>query len=195
MARYKSRRQARINTLVNKYHFLQAEAVELSRIKKHVPPGGGRSQYPPALLAMQRSRSAMWANYKKWVGKQSWLDLSVPEKKSLWSDRVRKFYSRHRIKADKLVNWIVHKDVHGKPIKPSPSVWDYYDSVFQGLPDELKWDTPRSHRTGQSEVKIDKVQTMRWIDDLKKAIVRTDDRAEKTRFREQIHNLRAGMRR
>jgi hypothetical protein len=104
------------------------------------------------------------------MGKQSWLELSVPEKKSLWGDRVRKFYSRHRIKADKLVTWIVRKDVHGDPIKPSPSVWDYYDSVFQGLPDELKWDTPRSHRnrspSGQTLVVSKRYETKKIKSDI-----------------------------
>lgn len=160
MARFKTRRQARYYTLVNKYHFLKSEASELSKIKKHVPPGGGVRQYPPALLALQRSRLAMWANYKQWVGREAWLELSEAELKAGWGDRIRKFYERQRIKRrtdrktglsiETLTNWVVRKDIHGNKIPPSPSVWDWYDDVFRRLPEEEQWDTPRTHRTHPS---------------------------------------------
>ncbi len=123
-------------------------------------------------------------------------------------ETLKRFYAqeRYKLKKDKktelstpvLTNWVVRKDVHGRIVKPRPSVWEWYDAVFNRLPDELKWDTPRSHRVkqrGQGEVKLKKVTAQKWIADLKKSVARTNDPAAKARFREQIANLKRGLRR
>ncbi|MBU1173246.1 MAG: hypothetical protein KKD44_27080, partial [Proteobacteria bacterium] len=159
----------------------------------------------PALRQMIVTRSAMWANFKREAGRKGWeSDRKVG---SEWRKRLERFYSEERYKTKRdretglsvavLTNWIVQKDVHGRKVSPRPSPWDWYDSVFNRLPDELKWDTPRTHRAkgGQGEVNIDKVQTRRWIEDLKKTIARTDDPEARARFMEQIGNLEESLRR
>jgi len=194
MPRFKIRRQRRYTELLDKYHFSPREALEFSKLKKDYP----------ALKQMKVIRIAMWANLKRQSNRRGW---GKRREQMEWRTRITSFYERVRVRTirDKdtglsievLTNWIVKKDVHGKPVKPRFSPWEWYDYIFSNLPDELKWDTPRSHRTkgGQGEVKMDKVQTRRWIEDLKRAIAGTDDPARKAQFQEQIKNLNSSLKR
>ena len=193
MARFKTRRQARYDDL-RRQHFTHAESLQFSRLKRKYP----------ALQQMRRVRRGQWAGFTRYADNRG---LSPAARAKEWERRIAEFYDTWRFKtgrdkdtgltATRLTNWLVRKDVHGRPIKTTISPWEWYDSVFNNLPDELRWDTPRSHRTkgDQGEVKIDKIKARRWIADLEKSIARTDDPASKAQFREQIKNLRSTVRR
>ena len=193
MARPKTKRAARYWYLRFR-HFSPVEAREFSKLSRKYP----------ALKALIRQRVGMWLSHGNKARARGWSDWRVGRE---WVDTLKKFYGeeRYKLKKDRktglselvLRTWVVRKDVHGRPTVPKPSPWEWYDSVFRGLPDELKWDTPRSHRTGagQGEVKVDKIQARRWIEDLKKSIQMTDDPERKEQLKEQIANLSAGLRR
>lgn len=174
-------------------HFTPLESREFSKLTKKYP----------ALQRLVASRQALWANFQQEAKRKGW--VSTGRKSVEWRKKIADFYERRRIKRKKdkdtgvtvetLTNWVVKKDVHGRAYKvPKISPWEWYDWVFQRLPDELKWDTPRSHRVRQADVKVDKVQTRRWIEDLKKSMERTADEQERERFRGQIRNLERSLR-
>lgn len=191
MAKYKTKRRARYWDLRNA-HFAPIEAREFSKLTRKYP----------ALQEMVEQRAVLWKSHERKSKARGW---SITKEDNEWVNTLKEFYAekRYKVKTDRkagtselvVVNWVVRKDVHGNTIEPTPSPWDWYDSVFQLLPDQLKWDTPRSHRaTGdQGVVNIDKVQTQRWIDDLKKSIAHTDDPVRKAQFRAQMARLKKSI--
>ena len=173
-------------------HMTPLEAREFSKLTRKYP----------ALQRLIASRTALWANFVQESRRKGW--ESENKRKTEWTKKIVNFYERRRIKRKKdkdtgltvetLTNWVVKKNVHGRVYKvPKISPWEWYDDVFQRLPDELKWDSPRSHRGKQDDVKVDMVQTRRWIEDLKKSIEYTTDEQERERFRQQIKNLERSL--
>jgi len=112
-------------------HFSPKEAREFSKL----------SQRYPALRQMVATRAKQWASFKRTVKEREW--QSNYKVSSEWRSRLEQFYSRH--------GWMA-KFVTTKKGKRIISPWEWYDAVFHDLPDELKWDTPRSHRVSQSDV-------------------------------------------
>lgn len=173
-------------------HFVPSEAREFSKLTRKYP----------ALQRLIASRTALWANFVQEARRKGW-DTSTRRQKE-WSSKIVSFYERQRVKYSRdrrtgevkpmVRDWVVTKDVHGRTLKgPKISPWEWYDYVFQRLPDELKWDSPKSKRTKQPDVQVSKVQTRRWIEDLKKSIERTADERERGRFRGQIRNLERSL--
>ena len=173
-------------------HFTARESAEFSKLNR---------KYPAVVQAIA-SRSALWSRFGSHVKKQGWeSDYKI---KREWEKVVVGFYKRIRstLKRDKKTgrlrrvdkDWIVARDIHGKKVPPRINPWDWYDSIFRNLPDELRWDTPRSHRTRQPVVVIDKIRNKRWISDLEKAITRTKDEKQRARFRMQIVRLQKSIR-
>src|SRR3972149_5481468 len=118
--RLKPRRLKLYDTL-RREHLTYREALEFSKMRKHIPPTGGRAKYPPALTAIVRERRGMW---KKRVG-------------ALYD-------SLSRIHKG---NFFVVRDVHKKPLKtPRLNPWALYDAKYDELPEDQRWDTPRSWR-------------------------------------------------
>lgn len=177
---------------LRRLHFSPIEARAFSRLTKTYP----------ALHRLIASRQALWVNFVKEAHRKDW--ESENKRRTEWTKKIVNFYERQRVKRKKdkdtgltvetLTNWVVKKDVHGRTYKvPKISPWEWYDWVFQRLPDELKFDSPRSHRVRQPDVSVDKVQTRRWIEDLKKTIERTNDEKQKAQFRVQIKNLERSL--
>jgi len=128
----------------------------------------------------------MWKAFTLLANSRGW---GVGRRRLVWRTQIVALYA-------KLPRGFVDRDVHKRPIRISISPWDLYDEVFKRLPDELKWDTPRSSRSKvqQGEVKIGKIQMRRWIEDLKKSIQRTNDPEIKAQFREQIAGWEQALR-
>ncbi len=177
---------------LRRLHFTPIESRAFSRLTKTYP----------ALHRLIASRTALWANFVQESRRKGW--ESENRRKYEWQKRIVNFYERQRTKRKKdkdtgrsvevLTDWVVKKDVHGRTYRvPKISPWEWYDWVFQRLPDELKWDTPRSHRVRQPDVQVDKVQTRRWIEDLKKAIARSNNERQREQFRGQIKNLERSL--
>lgn len=174
-------------------HFTPVESREFSKLTRKYP----------ALQRLIASRTALWAGFVQECQRKGW--ETEHRRFTEWRTKVVGFYGRQRAKrkrdkdtgltVETLANWIVKKDVHGREYRvPKISPWEWYDWVFQRLPEELKWDTPRGHRTKQPDVEVDKIQTRRWVEDLKKSIERTTDEREQARFRQQIKNLEGSLR-
>ena len=176
---------------LRRLHFVPKEARELSKLSKKYP----------ALQQMIAIRTAQWASFVHEANAHGW--LSQYRRSVEWKNKILKFYGEERYRKVRSrevgavvaisKTWMVEKDIHGRSIAPTISPWDWYDHTFSGLPDQLKWDTPRSHRVSQPDVKVDKIMYRRWIEDLKKSITRTDSRERKAQFREQIKNLEKGL--
>ena len=188
----KTRRGARYYSL-RSLHFTPLEAREFSKLTRKYP----------ALQRLVASRTALWVGFVRECDRKGW--ESENRRFTEWRNKVAGFYGKQRAKrkrdkdtgltVETLASWIVKKDVHGREYRvPKISPWEWYDWVFQRLPDELKWDTPRSRRTSQPDVKVDKIQTRRWIEDLKKSIEMTNDEAKKEQYRRQIKNLERSLR-
>ena len=188
----KTRRGKRYYELRFRYHFTPLEARDFSRLTRKYP----------ALHRLIASRAALWANFVQEARLKEW--DTEGKRKTEWQKKVVSFYDRQRIKQKRdkdtglsvevLTKWVVKKDVHGREFRtPRISPWEWYDWVFQRLPDELKWDTPRSHRTKQPDVQVDKVMVRRWIEDLKKSTERTTDERQKDQFQGQIKNLERSL--
>src|SRR3989304_5791664 len=71
MARLKPQRLKLYNTL-RQEHLTHREALEFSKMRKHIPPTGGRRQYPPALTAILKERRAMWNVYSRMAVNKGW---------------------------------------------------------------------------------------------------------------------------
>jgi len=172
------------------YHFTPRESQEFSKLTRKYP----------ALQRLIASRRALWANFQQECYRKGW--ESENKRKSEWTRKIVNFYERQRYKRKKdkdtgltvevLTNWVVRRDVHGRVYKvPRISPWSWYDDVFQHLPPEMKWDSPKTHRVRQPDVVIDKVKAQRqqqqWIADLRQTIVREPQR--RSELEKQIRRL------
>lgn len=185
MALFKKRRMARYKALKDA-HFSPTEAREFSKLQKKYP----------ALQAMIRYRQRQWDRFQVRAKKNDW---SVRKTNEEWRKFIIRFYEQKRYRVKRtaggrisdvdLRNWIVRKDVHGRKIKPRPSPWEWYDAVFSKLPNEQKWDTPRSHRvkTIESKLNIDKIQIQQWVAQLRATIKLEPER--RPELEKQIKNL------
>ncbi len=191
MPKYKPQRQARYEWLRSR-HFAPIEAREFSKLNR---------QYP-ALKKMVRQRQAQWSAFDRKARANDW---SPWKRGQEWVNYLKKFYGeeRYRVRRDPKTGkrtlepkaWVARKDVHGKPTKPKPSPWEWYDSVFNRLPDEDKWDTPRSHRrrTPEPDLKIDNVLKQEFINGLNESIRQARERGDTERVKqleEQKRRLR-----
>lgn len=171
-------------------HFTPRESQEFSKLTRKYP----------ALQRLVASRTALWANFVQESRRKGW--ESEARRKQEWSKKIVNFYERQRIKRrqdkdtgltiETLSNWVVKKDVHGRTYKvPKISPWEWYDDVFQKLPPEIKWDTPRGHRIKQPDVVIPKIEKQRqaqqWIAELRQTIAREPHRREE--LEKQIRRL------
>jgi hypothetical protein len=183
--RFKVRRRERYWNL-RKLKFSPSEAREFSKLRKDYP----------ALKSMIRYRQRQWDRFQKRAKANDW---GVRRTNDEWRKFIVKFYEqkRYRVKHTAggrvsdvdLRNWIVTKDVHGRRVKPRPSPWEWYDAVFSKLPNEQKWDTPRSHRvkTIESKLNIDKIQIQQWVAQLRATIKLEPER--RPELEKQIRNL------
>jgi hypothetical protein len=163
-------------------HFSPTEAREFSKLDR---------QYP-ALKKMVRQRSGTWLSYQRKMEKAG--ITSQRGRMLAWRDTLRAFYEQNRVKAAKdgsavLHNWVVQRDARGKPTKPKPSPWEWYDAVFKGLPDEDKWDTPRSHRrrTREPTIQLGNVLKQKWLSGLRDTVRREPWRRDE--LKEQARRL------
>jgi hypothetical protein len=193
MPNYKPQREARYQWLRSK-HFSPIEAREFSKLSRKYP----------ALQKMVRQRASQWSAFDRRAKSSGWSEW---KRGTEWVNYLKKFYGdeRYKVKRDRktgersleLRPWVVHKDVHGKPTKPKPSPWEWYDSVFNRLPNEDKWDTPRSHRrrTPEPDLKVDRVMKQQFLDGLRRSIEEARRRGDTERVKqleEQLRRLRRG---
>ncbi len=190
--RYRPQRLARYNRLIA-LHFSPVEAREFSKLERDYP----------ALRKMVRQRAAQYGVVTRRANREGW---SSAKRQREWVSYLSRFYSqgRYKVKRDKKTGdttvvvrpWVVTKDVHGKKTTPAPSPWEWYDNVFQRLPDEQKWDTPRSHRqrTPQVDIQMDRVQKQRWIAELNRSIAAARKAGDDARVR-QLEEQRRSIRR
>jgi len=143
MPRFKSRRQE-LYTQLRREHLTYREALEFSKMSKHRPPGAGKrakAVYPPALRRIVRERRVMWQAFDKVAKDKGWGSW---RRKQEWKGKVGKLYER--LSKRHTGNFFVTKDVHKKQIPRRINPWALYDAKYDALPDEDKWDTPRSSR-------------------------------------------------
>ena len=127
--------------ILREEHLTYREALDFSRMNKHVPPGGGRKRYPPALIAIVKERRQMWKAFQRESVPAGWGETKVARE---WKKRVGALYdSLSRMHKG---NFFVVKDVHGKAVPKRISPWALYDAKYDYLPDGQRWDTPRSSR-------------------------------------------------
>jgi len=160
MASLKKRRQSRYDYLISR-HLAPIEAREFSKLSRKYP----------AIKRMLRQRAGMWMAFSNKARSKGW-EGDVKQKE--WVNTLKKFYRAR--------NWVAHRDIHGKRTSPMPSPWEWYDAVYKNLPDELKWDTPRTgrHKMDQGEVKMEKIQKQKhnqeWIAGLRETARRDPSR-------------------
>ena len=103
----------KLYTTLRREHLTYREALEFSKMRKHVPPTGGKAKYPPALTAIVRERRVMWRKFEKEAVPAGWGGTKVSME---WKKR----------------------GLNG---------WVLYDAKYDELPEDQRWDTPRSWRT------------------------------------------------
>jgi hypothetical protein len=167
-------------------HFSPAESRDFSKLQKKYP----------ALQAMIRYRQRQWDRFSKRAKTNDW---GINKTNNEWRKFLVRFYEQKRYRVKRtaggrisdvdLRNWIVTRDVHGNRIKPKISPWEWYDAVFNRLPDEQKHDTPRSHRTKTVETKlnINNIQIQQWVAQLRDTIKQEPER--RPELEKQIKNL------
>ena len=140
MVRLKPQRR-KLYTQLREEHLTHREALEFSRLKKHVPPGGGKKQYPPVLTELVKDRRVMWGKFDKEAQDRGW---GKTKRVTEWHKRVGELYDG--LSKKYTGNFFVQKDVHGKKIPQRINPWALYDARLGVLPQEDQWDTPRSNR-------------------------------------------------
>ncbi len=177
---------------LREHHFAPVEAREFCKLK---------GDYP-ALRHLIRQRAAQWGAFNRRAVKNNW---SEKQRRREWVSYLERFYADRRYKVvrgrrgepiPELRQWITQKDVHGRPIPPKPSPWEWYDATFQRLPDKDRWDTPRSHRrhTREPVISLDRVTRSRWINEITREINAARARGEDERvaeLRAQLARLRS----
>ena len=146
MPRLKTRR-GQLYAQLRQEHLTHREALEFSKMGKHRPPGSSKSAkavYPPALRRVVQERREMWTAFDKVARDKGWGSW---KQKQEWKDKIGELYGR--LSKKHTGNFFVSKDVHGKEVPRRINPWALYDAKYDDLPDEDKWDTPRSHRTKQ----------------------------------------------
>ena len=138
----KPERMARYSILRRVEKLTHREALEFSRMTKHVPPTGGKKQYPPALLSIVKQRRRMWSDFSREAVKEGWSKTRVQAE---WKLKVGRTYERlSRVHKG---NFFVKQDIHRKPLRtPRLNPWALYDAHYDDLPEDQQWDTPRSSR-------------------------------------------------
>lgn len=143
MARYKKRRYALYRQLIGE-GLLPIEAHEFSKMRKHVPPGNpfARPQYPPALKRIVQGRRELREGFRELAKSMGW------GKTRRKAEYYKFIYGEYASLSKRFTsNFFVSKDVHGRPIRRRINPWALYDSVYDELPAEMQWDTPRQART------------------------------------------------
>jgi len=113
-------------------------------MSKHKPPGAGKyakAVYPPALRKIVQERRKMWGQFDREARDKGWGRWGRQQE---WKGRIGKLYDG--LSKIHTGNFFVSKDVHGKKIPRRINPWALYDAKYDDLPDEDKWDTPRSSR-------------------------------------------------
>jgi len=141
--RLKTRRLQLYNQL-RQEHLTYREALEFSKMGKHKPPGSGKrakAVYPPALRKVVQERRVMWSSFNKAATDKGWGSWKRTQE---WKGKVGDLYDR--LSKIHTGNFFVSKNVHGKKVPRRINPWALYDAKYDDLPDEDKWDTPRSSR-------------------------------------------------
>ncbi len=184
------RRKDRYKYLLDR-HFTPLEAREFSKLEEKYP----------ALVSMLHQRAGQWGAFNRKAKKKGWDDARRHRE---WLGYLARFYSDRRFlvrrnRKGKVVatvrSWVVRKNVHGRQIAPKPSPWDWYDATFQRLPDQQKWDSPRSHRsrTAAPHINLGWITKSRWVAELNRSLADAIRRGETDRanqLREQIIRIR-----
>jgi len=130
-------------------HFTKREVLEFGKLwRKYAPPTGGKPRYVPTLQALVDDRRELWARLDRRAKDMGW---GAQKKAAEWKAEVGRLYKGMSRKHTG--NFFVTKDVHGNKIPLRLNPWALYDAKYDDLPDEDKWDTPRSSRKpGQTGV-------------------------------------------
>jgi len=164
-------------------HFVPREAYEFSKLT---------AKYP-ALKRIVTERGFQWQAFMVEARAKGW--DSEFKRRVEWNRSIIDFYSHRRYATRggerRAITWLIKKDRKGRTLRqPRISPWDYYDYTFERLPEEQRWDTPRSARLQkQGDVQVSKIQVRRWIEDLRKSRDRATTSSDKARFQRQIDNL------
>ena len=141
--RLKKQRQ-QLYTALRQEHLTYREALEFSKMGKHRPPGAGKGAkavYPPALRKIVQERRVMWVSFDKVARDKGWGSW---KRKQEWKGKVGGLYDR--LSRTHTGNFFVDKNVHGQKIPRRINPWALYDAKYDDLPEDDRWDTPRSSR-------------------------------------------------
>jgi len=150
MPKFKPQRQ-QLYTQLRQEHLTYREALEYSRMSKHRPPGASeraKAVYPPALRKIVQERRVMWQAFDRTAKGKGWGNWRRNQE---WKGKVGKLYER--LSRNHTGNFFVSKNVHGKEVPRRLNPWALYDAIYDNLPEDDQWDTPRStRRSGQTGV-------------------------------------------
>ena len=198
MPRFKKQR-GQLYTALRQERLTYREALEFSKMGKHKPPGsskGAKAVYPPALRKIVQERRVMWRGFDKAAGEKGWGSW---RRKQEWKSKVGELYAG--LSKKHTGNFFVSKDVHGKKVPRRINPWALYDAKYDDLPEEDKWDTPRSHRknpqtgmTFKAERRYKEKALRTDIREVEKEIKRTGDPSGRmgTQLRSLQYNLKTG---
>ena len=197
MPRLKSRR-AQLYIELRQEHLTYREALEFSRMGKHRPPGSGKSTkavYPPALRKVVQERRVLWRAFDKMAVDKGW---GSGKRRQEWKGKVGDLYDR--LSKRHTGNFFVSKDVHGKGIPRRINPWALYDAKYDALPDDDRWDTPRTNRKPKDFKELDAQKRYREkalrvdIREVEKEIKRTGDPSGRleTQLLSLRYNLKTG---
>ena len=195
MAYFKTQRRHRYNSLRARHHLTPIEAREFSKMSINAVGPGGKMKPNPTIAKILQERGYIWSAFKVEALAKGW---GITRRKQEWKSRIVQLYSSPELLRRKgewrIDNWIVRKDVHGNPITPTISPWDYYSAV-QAEYDLQLWDSPKKRGRVQPIVDVDKIRVARNIHDLNRTIFGTTDPARKAQLRGQVRRLTLSLRR
>lgn len=123
------------------------EAIPMEKYwKLYNPPGGGKKQLPPFVLAMLENRMAMKEAHNIEARAKGW---GVSRSNAEFAKKIKKLYENLPHGKEKpFVDEIVIKARGSTPsrrkkVKPFVNVWALKEATINELPDDMKWDTPR----------------------------------------------------
>ena len=195
MPRLKKQR-GQLYTALRQEHLTYREALEFSKMGKHKPPSSSKEAkavYPPALRKIVQERRVLWQAFDRVAKDKGWGSW---KRKQEWKGRIGELYDR--LSKKHTGNFFVDKDVHGRKVPKRINPWALYDAKYDDLPDEDKWDTPRSSRkspqtgmTFRAERRYKEKALRTDIGEVEKEIKRTGDPSG--RLESQLLQLRYNL--
>ena len=180
----RTRKQQRYTRLV-RAHFLPEEAKllasRLKTLKYH------------EIAIMTAGRDRLYQRFLRHAAEQGY---SRAVFQSEWRSTVENWYNRTVVKWQRSYEKsMVKRGFHPDKSHDFTSLlWRWFGHVKSELPPELQAYAPKHKRKTQKPPTVDKIQTSRWINGLKKSLKETTDPKRQAELRQQIKRLQESIR-